>query len=149
MTAYRSKRMKAIHSQPRRAIAANEWTPDQDPGRLFQPWALTTALDLEDLWDPELSAAVGCVIGEIDRWEEGTTAPTVEQAKALARITGFPLRWFYQPGPPPEMTATIFMCPGGAVEPQQIEPLGRSRWKIKRHRPDALLPDALFPEIPG
>ena len=144
MTTYRSKRMRAIHSQPRKAITADQWTPDQDPGRLFQPWTLTTALDLEDLWDPELSAAVGCAIGEIDRWEEGITIPTTEQAKALARVTGFPLQWFYRSGPPPEMAA-FFMCPGGAVEPQQIESLGRSRWKIKRDRPDALLPDEQEP----
>lgn len=68
--------------------------------------------------------------------------PTDEQAKTLARLTGYPLRWFYKPGPPPEMD-TVSMCGprgGGMVEPTRYEALGRGRWKVVADRPDALLP---------
>lgn len=143
---YRSKRMRAIHGLPPRAgIPAAKWTPEQTPGRLFQPWRLTLALDMGDLYDPELSKALDCAVGEVDRWEEGMAMPTDEQAKILAELTGYPLAWFYKPGPPPQMD-TVFMCGprgGGAVEPTEYVALGRGRWKIKADRPDALLPDVV------
>lgn len=142
MTEYRSRRMRAIHGLPPRQlpiIPHDKWTPDQAPGRLFQPWALTVVLDRQDLYDPELSAELGVPVGEVDRWEEGTTIPTIEEAKALARLTGYPLRWFYRPGPPPVLEGA-FICPGGAVDLDPVVPIGRGRWKIQRERPDALLP---------
>lgn len=145
MTDYRSRRLRAAQGLPplaRRAIPEKTWTPDQTPGQLFQPWALTLALDAGGHYDPELSEALGCSVGDVDRWEEGIEIPTVEQAGRIADVTSYPLRWFYRVGPPPIMEH-VFMCPGGPVELDEIIPIGRGRWKIKRDRPDALLPPQL------
>lgn len=139
MTEYRSRRLRALHGLPplqRTSIRPEQWTPDQDPGRLFQPWALTQALDSRDLYDPELSNALDVPVGEVDRWEEGITIPTVEQAKAIAEVTGYPLRFFYQDKPPPQIDG-MFICPGGWTEVEQYVSIGRGRWKLERDRPDA------------
>jgi DNA-binding transcriptional regulator YiaG len=140
MSEYRSKRMqeavrRATQSANKRAIvrAALE-ARDLHAAKTqpFQPYRLTWALDAHDLYDPELSEALGAPFGLVDRWEEGLEDPTPEQAARLVKLTGHPLAWFYTPERPLEMGyVTHVGYPDPAV------PLGRSRWKIKRDRPDA------------
>lgn len=98
----------------------------------FQPYKLTWALDIHDLYDPEPSEALGTPVGLVDRWEEGLEDPTPEQAAALVAVTGYPLRWFWCVDRPLEMTHISHVGPADPVIA-----LGRSRWKIGRDRPDA------------
>jgi hypothetical protein len=36
----------------------------------------------------------------VDEWETGERIPAAEQLQALARLTGFPINFFYLPPPP-------------------------------------------------
>jgi transcriptional regulator with XRE-family HTH domain len=139
-TQYRSRRLRAAQGLPpipRRTLKPTPIEEQTPPaGQPFQPWTLTIALDAHDLYDPELSNTLGVPMGEVDRWEEGISEPTLEQARALCKLMGYQLNWFYRSKPPPEMTH-VFLCPGGATDPDPIVSLGRGRWKVERERPDA------------
>jgi hypothetical protein len=70
-------------------------------GKTPTPERITQALTLRDLYGPEVDEALGGEEPMVDEWESGERIPTLEQVQALAKLTGFSVRYFYQPPPPP------------------------------------------------
>jgi hypothetical protein len=93
--------------------------PDDTP----TPERITAALNLMNLYGPEVDEACGVKEPAVDLWEAGLLVPTREQIHRLALLTGFPWRFFYQPEPPPITGG--FMCgtdgcrPLGKSDPEQ------------------------------
>ena len=58
------------------------------------PHRITTALDLRELYGPEVDTACGVQEPAVDEWEEGVRYPTWEQLLTLARLTDFPVKFF-------------------------------------------------------
>lgn len=64
-------------------------------GEAYRRWAagqlvparITIALDLHELYGPEVDAACGVAEPDVDRWEAGDLYPTWEQLLALSKIT--------------------------------------------------------------
>jgi hypothetical protein len=71
--------------------------PDDVP----TPERITAALNIMNLYGPEVDEACGVEEPAVDMWEAGLLVPTREQIHRLAMLTGFPWRFFYQPAPPP------------------------------------------------
>ena len=65
------------------------------------PERITLALDFAGLEGPEVDEALGGEEPMVDEWEAGTRVPSLEQVQALAELTGWPVRFFYLPAPPP------------------------------------------------
>lgn len=61
---------------------------------LVSPRAITAALDMRALYGPEVDEACGVQEPAVDQWEAGQLYPSWEQLDALARLTGFPVRFF-------------------------------------------------------
>lgn len=75
------------------------------------PARITMALDLRGLEGPEVDVACGTAEPYVDLWECGLEVPTVEQVELLARLTDFPVSWFYRPvAPGPLLGGPMFMC---------------------------------------
>lgn len=72
------------------------------------PWRITTALDLRGLDGPEVDQACGVEEPAVDQWEAEELVPTREQVQALARLTDFPVEFFYEP--PEPITGMQFIC---------------------------------------
>lgn len=70
-------------------------------GKTPTPERITLALDFADLDGPEVDRQLGGEEPMVDEWEAGVRAPTLEQVQALAKLTGWPVRFFYLPAPPP------------------------------------------------
>jgi len=83
------------------------------------PQRITIALDICDLYGPEVDEALGGQEPMVDEWETGQRIPTKEQVQALAVLTGYPVDYFYLP-PPPTLTG-VWLC--GA---DGCQPLGRA-----------------------
>lgn len=66
--------------------------------RRAEPSRITAALNLRELYGPEVDRACGVAEPAVDLWESGDLVPTDEQVEALARLTAFPVEFFY--GPP-------------------------------------------------
>ena len=71
------------------------------------PERITAALDMCDLYGPEVDRALGGEEPMVDEWETGERIPTQEQVEALSRLTGWPVKFFYLP-PPPKLP--LFLC---------------------------------------
>lgn len=71
------------------------------------PERITAALNMSDLYGPEVDVALGGQEPMVDEWESGERIPTKDQVQALARLTGFPVKFFYLP-PPPKLP--VFLC---------------------------------------
>lgn len=65
------------------------------------PERITMALNFCDLYGPEVDRALGGEEPMVDEWESGERMPSPEQIQALAKLTGYPVRFFYLPPPPP------------------------------------------------
>lgn len=74
------------------------------------PARITAALDLCGLYGPEVDHACGVEEPAVDRWEAGELVLTGEQVRALARLTGFPVAFFYQPMQP---VGRVWVCARG------------------------------------
>jgi hypothetical protein len=61
------------------------------------PGRITSALDLRMLYGPEVDHECGVEEPAVDQWEAGELYPTWEQIVALARLTDFPLKYFFEP----------------------------------------------------
>lgn len=63
------------------------------------PQRITDALNLAELYGPEVDRALGVEEPTVDRWEDPADPllPTAEQVRALAKLTGFPVPFFYRP----------------------------------------------------
>lgn len=72
------------------------------------PERITLALDFRDLYGPEVDEALGGQEPMVDEWETGERIPTAEQIHALARLTDFPVTFFYLPPPPP--MPSVILC---------------------------------------
>lgn len=70
-------------------------------GKTPTPERITMALDFRDLYGPEVDQALGGEEPMVDEWESGERVPSLTQIQALAKLTDFPVRFFYQPPPPP------------------------------------------------
>lgn len=77
-------------------------------GKTPTPERITQALDLRELYGPEVDRALGGEEPMVDEWESGERIPTLEQVQALAELTQFPVRFFYMPAPPP--LGPLWMC---------------------------------------
>lgn len=75
---------------------------------LVSPLAITTALNLGELYGPEVDEACGVEEPAVDEWEAATRYPTWPQLEALARLTGFPVRFFTERRAEPPSGG--FMC---------------------------------------
>lgn len=61
------------------------------------PNRITHALNQRGLYGPQVDQACGVEEPAVDMWEAGALVPTFEQVEALAKLTEFPIGWFYQP----------------------------------------------------
>jgi len=61
------------------------------------PARITLALDSGDHEGPDVDTACGAVEPAVDMWEAGEEKPTPEQVELLAKLTGFPVAYFYEP----------------------------------------------------
>jgi hypothetical protein len=70
-------------------------------GKTPTPERITMALDFCEMYGPEVDRALGGEEPMVDEWESGVRVPSLEQVQALAEMTGYTVRWFYEPPPPP------------------------------------------------
>jgi hypothetical protein len=84
-------------------------------GKTPTPERITTALDIRQLYGPEVDQALGGEEPMVDEWEAGVRVPTFEQMQRLAVLTGFPVKFFYLPAPP-ALTGG-WMCGSGGCQP--------------------------------
>jgi hypothetical protein len=70
-------------------------------GKTPTPERITMALDLRELYGPEVDRALGGEEPMVDEWESGARVPTLTEVRVLAELTGFPVRFFYLEPPPP------------------------------------------------
>jgi hypothetical protein len=66
-------------------------------GPLPVPARITMALDMRELYGPEVDRACGVEEPAVDEWELGLRVPTDAQMLALAELTHIPIAWFYRP----------------------------------------------------
>lgn len=69
---------------------------DYDRHKLV-PARITIALDLSELYGPEVDAACDAAEPDVDRWEAGELYPTWQQVELLAALTDFPVHFFFLP----------------------------------------------------
>lgn len=79
------------------------------------PERITMALNLCDLYGPEVDQMLDGEEPMVDEWESGERIPTFEQMQKLAELTGYPVRFFYQP-PPPQL-GPGWICGTGGCAP--------------------------------
>lgn len=65
------------------------------------PKRITMALDMAELYGPEVDEACGVQEPTVDRWEAGTQIPSRDELQRLAFLTGFPVTFFYREDPEP------------------------------------------------
>jgi hypothetical protein len=70
-------------------------------GKTPTPERITIALDFCMLYGPEVDQALGGEEPMVDEWESGARVPDLAQIQALAEMTGYTVRFFYLPPPPP------------------------------------------------
>lgn len=76
------------------------------------PHRITLALNLRELYGPEVDLACGAKEPDVDQWEAGEKYPAWPQLLALATLTGFDVRFFT---PEPDQVhalgpGTMFVC---------------------------------------
>lgn len=104
--------------------AADEWARG-----LLVPARITAALDMCDLYGPEVDERCGVTEPAVDWWEEGRLYPTWDQLVRLAALTGFAEHWFTREPADYERTATPldttlrFHIPAKDLERWLAEPL--------------------------
>jgi len=77
-------------------------------GKTPTPERITAALNLRDLYGPEVDQALGGQEPMVDEWESGARVPSLAQVQALALLTGFTVRFFYEPPFPP--LGRVWVC---------------------------------------
>ncbi len=82
---------------------------------------ITMALDLRELYGPEVDQALGGEEPMVDEWESGERVPDLTQVQALAELTGFPVKFFYQPPPPPDLK-NGWICGSDGCHPLGSDP---------------------------
>jgi hypothetical protein len=61
---------------------------------MVAPCMITAALDMHQMYGPEVDAACNAAEPEVDLWEAGKLYPRWDQLCALAELTGRPPRYF-------------------------------------------------------
>ncbi|MGW0485774.1 hypothetical protein [Nonomuraea sp. NPDC003214] len=72
------------------------------------PGRITMALDAAGLYGPDVDRALGGEEPMVDEWELGIRVPSPRQLVTLARMTGFPVSFFFKPLE--ELTGTAWLC---------------------------------------
>lgn len=88
---------RAMSAKQRGQHLARQQRLDRERTEKPIPDRITAALDIRGLYGPEVDLACGVEEPAVDLWEAGELVPTAEQVEALARLTGFPVRFFYTP----------------------------------------------------
>lgn len=106
------------------------------------PQRISAALDLRELYGPDVDTACGAAEPDVDEWELGISVPTREQVRLLAKLTDFPIKFFYKPWKP--LPGPIVIC-GRRCEWYEPEPLEvrRERYLAERAAKGGT-PSALF-----
>ena len=89
-------------------------------GQFPTPERITTALDMRELYGPEVDRALGGEEPMVDEWESGARVPAFEQVQRLSVLTGFPVKFFYMPAPQP-LTGG-WMCGSDGCRPLAGDP---------------------------
>ena len=97
------------------AAAERNHPADYYAGKVPTPGRITIALDFCDLYGPEVDRALGGEEPMVDEWESGARVPSVADVQALAVLTGYAVRFFYMPPPPPLEGG--WMCGSGGCRP--------------------------------
>jgi transcriptional regulator with XRE-family HTH domain len=84
-------------------------------GKTPTPKRITMGLDFCGLYGREVDRALGGEEPMVDEWESGARVPDLAQIQALAKLTGYAVRFFYQPPPPP--ITGWWMCGKGGCTP--------------------------------
>jgi hypothetical protein len=83
-------------------------------GGIPTPERITVAIDLGGPdckglgYGPDVDAMFNVEEPTVDLWEAGLLVPTVDQVRLIARVTGFPMKFFYLP--PPAKVQGGFIC---------------------------------------
>ncbi len=91
------------------------------------PARITIALDLHELYGPEVDATCGVAEPDVDRWEAGELYPTWEQLLALSAIT-------------PRVTLPFFFIPANEQAWSTLEfhmPPSELPKRVARFKPEA------------
>lgn len=83
-------------------------------GQTPTPERITMALDLHEMYGPEVDRALGGEEPMVDEWESGERVPEFTQVQALAKLTGYPVKFFYLE-PPPPLTGGWLCGTGGCM----------------------------------
>jgi hypothetical protein len=83
-------------------------------GAPIVPARITTALDARELYGPDVDLACGTFEGhpdgDVDDWELGRAAPTRDQVRQLAALTGVPVPYFFEPLTDAEHNGAMWVC---------------------------------------
>jgi len=126
------RRDDGLSDRERYAKVLREQQRDRTRSRTPVPQRITAALDLAELDGPEVDVACGTFernpAGDVDAWEDvnDPRLPTHEQVELLAKLTGQPVGFFYEPWTTP---GTIIVC-------SRSGPKGK-RCQVIDTRPDA------------
>lgn len=102
------------------------------------PHRITTALDLRELYGPEVDEACGVQEPAVDEWEQGVRYPTWEQLLALAELTQFPVKFF------------TTMLPAAPVRVSDTTLAFHTRGQLEDREPVlAFTPDAIRATVDG
>jgi hypothetical protein len=97
-TSERDRRLSALRAERNRTAASRR----EDNQLAYRRWRagqvcparITMALDLRQLYGPDVDHACNAAEPEVDQWEAGERYPRWDQLCALADLTGFTPRWF-------------------------------------------------------
>lgn len=109
----------AAQLRERAEAAARRREADRDAHERWErgqvvPHRITLALNIRELYGPEVDAACGVAEPAVDEWEAGTRYPTWEQLLALAELTGYAPGFFIAPSDGRELGQSdgdvMFVC---------------------------------------
>lgn len=115
----RRRQVREDDQQRQHREAYEQWRA----GRVV-PNQITTALNARGLWGPDVDRQCHAKEPAVDEWEAGTRYPRWDQLEALARLTGYPARFFMLEIEPIPFDATSLGCRrSGGFSPPEAEPV--------------------------
>lgn len=125
--------------------AASKQQQDRERSATPVPYRIAAALNLRELYGPEVDEACGVVEPAVDQWEAGELVPTAEQVELLAALTDFPVAFFYAPVEPE--TVRTFLCgkDGLTVVTSTIDERGVKHLEFEEHPKRRRRPKAQAP----
>lgn len=82
-----------------------------DAGRQPEAVRIGIALDIRDMYGPEVDESLATTEPTVDQWEAGQLTATELDVRRLATLTGFPPPWFYDEVPE-SWKGTAIICGG-------------------------------------